>query len=270
MVAGAPSQGNGVPHPRSSGSPAHPDDQRAAGIWRSSALWRLKEWLISGGWPRRSRRREPGCPNRSASWPAFCWSGSRMRRSRSWRRSCAPARAESIPGVGPITAMALQAFAPPPGAAGTSPPGSAWCRGRPQAEVGQDIVGQRDLRRLLIIGPWRWCPRDTPRRDRRSVAGQHVGAPGCWSPWRWPTEWPAWLGRGARATTGPASASRWECRQRVRAIETRENQSLSAELPRSANLHTGPAALKVPPSPATAPDRMHGRSKKSLHLRGRP
>ena len=50
-------------------------------------------------------------------------------------------RLMTIPGIGPVTAMAIQAFAPPmetSDAGATSPPGWAWCRAstRPGASPG--------------------------------------------------------------------------------------------------------------------------------------
>ena len=97
-VGGAAGQRNGDPHTRSSGSPAHADDQRvegeSGGVRRRGASRAGSRQAVShcGGGPRNR-----GCPNRSARWPVFCCSGSPgwMRRSRSWRRSCATARART-------------------------------------------------------------------------------------------------------------------------------------------------------------------------------
>jgi len=70
------------------------------------------------------------------------------------------ARLMSIPGVGPITAMALQAFAPPMESFRRGRDFAAWLGlvprqhttgGKPR--LGRiSKMGQRDLRRLLIIG----------------------------------------------------------------------------------------------------------------------
>ena len=66
----------------------------------------------------------------------------------------------TIPGIGPITAMALQAFAPPMESFRRGRDFSAWLGlvprqhttgGKPR--LGRiSKMGQRDLRRLLIIG----------------------------------------------------------------------------------------------------------------------
>ena len=61
------------------------------------------------------------------------------------------ARLMTIPGVGPVTALAIQAFAPPmesfrwraSGADGTSRRGSAWCRGSTRPEASRGWAGYR-------------------------------------------------------------------------------------------------------------------------------
>ena len=120
------------------------------------------------------------------------------------------ARLMSIPGVGPITAMALQARHRwrASGAAGTSPPGSAWCRGniRPAASRG-------------------WAGEDGSARsiDHRRHGG---GAP---------RDSRMFQELSAAAHTNP-TASRWECAGRSKGKRSsrrdRENQSLSVEIAR--------------------------------------
>ena len=81
------------------------------------------------------------------------------------------ARLQTMPGVGPITAMAIQAFAPPMEAFRRGRDFSAWLGlvakqhstgGRPR--LGKTSkMGQRDIRRLLIIGAMtviRWASRN--------------------------------------------------------------------------------------------------------------
>ena len=76
------------------------------------------------------------------------------------RRDEEASRLMTIPGVGPITAMALQAFAPPMESFGRGRDFAAWLGlvpkqhttgGKPR--LGKiSKMGQRDLRRLLIVG----------------------------------------------------------------------------------------------------------------------
>ena len=122
----------------------------------------------------------PGSSRRSVSRVA-CWSG----RSPGWRRHCSRAVLEdadarwlmTIPGVGPITAMAVQAFAPPMESFRRGRDFSAWLGlvprqhttgGKPR--LGRiSKMGQRDLRRLLITGA-------QAEEGRRDGAGQQDGA----------------------------------------------------------------------------------------------
>ena len=143
---------------------------RCGGIWRSSASLLRRVWLMSVGWHRHSRIRVRDYRERSARWVAFCSvrSLTSTRRSADWKRSSAPARVRTsqaarlmtIPGIGPINAMALQAFAPPMESFRRGRDFSAWLGlvprqhttgGKPR--LGRiSKMGQRDLRRLLIIG----------------------------------------------------------------------------------------------------------------------
>ena len=93
-------------------------------------------------------------------------------------------RLMTVPGIGPITAMAIQTFAPPMESFQRGRDFSAWLGlvprqhttgGKPR--LGKiSKMGQRDLRRLLITGAMavvRWSVRRG--RDRRSVARQDAG-----------------------------------------------------------------------------------------------
>ena len=91
----ATGKGDAVPHARSSGAPAHADDQRAT--WppgRVRRRSRRRDRLMSVGWHRHSRIRVRDDRERSARWVAFCSvrSLTSMRRSADWKRSSAPAR----------------------------------------------------------------------------------------------------------------------------------------------------------------------------------
>ena len=101
-------------------------------------------------------------------------------------------RLMSIPGVGPITAMAIQAFAPPMEGFGRGRDFSAWLglvprqhsTGGKQRLGRVSKMGQRDLRRLLFVGAmaeirWSvrrgvpegsWLARMLARKPRRLVA----------------------------------------------------------------------------------------------------
>ena len=81
----------------------------------------------------------------------------------------ASARLQTMPGLGPITAAAIEAFAPPMATFKRGRDFAAWLARSPatfdwrQAKAGQDLEdGQRDIRRLLIIGAMgviRWAIR---------------------------------------------------------------------------------------------------------------
>ena len=90
----------------------------------------------------------------------------------------------TIPGVGPITALALQAFAPPMESFRRGRDFSAWLGlvprqhttgGKPR--LGRiSKMGQRDLRRLLITGAMTVVPaREPRRREYGPVAGRDAG-----------------------------------------------------------------------------------------------
>ena len=95
-------------------------------------------------------------------------------------------RLMTIPGVGPITAMALQAFAPPMESFRRGRDFSAWLGlvprqhttgGKPR--LGKiSKMGQRDLRRLLITGAMSVVRNAEPPtwRDDGPLAGQYAGA----------------------------------------------------------------------------------------------
>ena len=99
--------------------------------------------LTSGRCRQRWRTRRPRCRRWCASWRSATSSRSRPSPSKitelekRLRTEAAgdetTRRLQTMPGVGPITAMAIEAFAPADGsssAAGTtSPPGWGWCRG---------------------------------------------------------------------------------------------------------------------------------------------
>lgn len=84
------------------------------------------------------------------------------------------ARLQTMPGIGPITAMAIEAFAPPPETFKRGRDFSSWLglvplqhsTGGKQRLGKTSKMGQRDIRRLLIIGAMaviRWtCRRGAP------------------------------------------------------------------------------------------------------------
>ena len=113
------------------------------------------------------------------------------------RRDADAARLMTIPGIGPICAMAIQAFAPPLESFRCGRDFSAWLGLVPHSTGGKprlgriSKMGQRDLRRLLVCGAMaqlRWAIRRGGSRT--------PGWPGQWSwRWRWPTGWRASPGR---------------------------------------------------------------------------
>ena len=100
------------------------------------------------------------------------------------RENCTEtARLMTIPGIGPITALAIQAFAPPMESFRSGREFSAWLGlvprqhttgGKPR--LGRvSKMGQRDLRRLLITGAMAVSCRMTRRRKERSESREAVG-----------------------------------------------------------------------------------------------
>ncbi len=93
------------------------------------------------------------------------------------KQSPATARLMTIPGIGPISAMAVQAFAPPMETFRNGRHFAAWCGLTPKQKstggkqrLGKTSkMGQRDIRRLLIIGATsviRWATRKgTPQHS---------------------------------------------------------------------------------------------------------
>jgi transposase len=98
--------------------------------------------------------------------------GKRLRREAT--QSETTARLQTMPGIGPITAMAIEAFAPPPETFKRGRDFSSWLglvplqhsTGGKQRLGRTSKMGQRDIRRLLIIGAMaviRWtCRRGAP------------------------------------------------------------------------------------------------------------
>ena len=106
-------------------------------------------------------------------------------------------RLMSIPGIGPLTAMAILAFAPPMESFRRGRDFSAWLGlvprqhstgGKPKlGKVSK--MGQRDLRRLLVVGAMATVGWAVRRGTRRTPGwpGCWLASRACWSRWRWPT-----------------------------------------------------------------------------------
>jgi transposase len=114
-------------------------------------------------------------------------------------------RLQTMPGVGPITAMAVETFAPPMAVFRRGRDFAAWLGlvPRQHSTGGKPLLGktskmgQRDIRRLLIIARWRSSARPPEREGQRKAA-----CIACWRAsrgWCWrshsPTKW--------RARSGP-------------------------------------------------------------------
>jgi hypothetical protein len=121
-------------------------------------------------------------------------------------------RLMSIPGIGPICATALEALAPPPETFVKGRDFAAWLGLVPRqhssagkARLGRvSKMGQRDLRRLLIIGA---MSVGRPAEAHQPVPGSHAcwrGSRECWWLLHWPTKW---------------RVSRGHCSPEVRIIE---------------------------------------------------
>ena len=108
----------------------------------------------------------------------------------------------TIPGIGPVTAVALTALAPPAQTFRRGRDFAAWLgltpvqhsTGGKQKLGATSKMGERTLRRLLIIGAsavLRWAARHGAPAG--SWLGPHAGpqAADAGARWRWPTRWPA-------------------------------------------------------------------------------
>ena len=123
----------------------------------------------------------------------------------------------TIPGIGPVTAVALTALAPPAETFRRGRDFAAWLgltplqqsTGGKQRLGATSKMGERTLRRLLIIGASAVAALGRPaRRSGGLVAGAHAGAQAAdaGARWRWPTRWPASSGpcwpRGELSSSG--------------------------------------------------------------------
>jgi transposase len=92
-------------------------------------------------------------------------------------------RLQTLPGIGPVTALALSVLAPPPETFARGRDLAAWIGLTPRQQSSGGVVrlgktskmGQRDLRRLLIIGASavvRWA--------RRPASADRLAPPGSW------------------------------------------------------------------------------------------
>ena len=128
-----------------------------------------------------------------------------------------PRQLQTMPGVGPITALAVETFAPPMDQFRRGRDFAAWLglvprqhsTGGKQKLGKTSKMGQRDIRRLLVIGGAtaviRWASRrgrgrdeftDYLMRQRGVVVGadaEPLSRSRSW-PSRWPTRWPWHLG----------------------------------------------------------------------------
>ena len=108
-------------------------------------------------------------------------------------------RLQTMPGVGPQTALAISSFAPPMDSFKRGQDFAAWLGLVPRqySSGGKERLGriskagQTDIRYLLIIGA---MSRLTvlARKSIHQAHGWHaysIENPSCWSPSRWPTRW---------------------------------------------------------------------------------
>ena len=101
------------------------------------------------------------------------------------KRGAMTRRLQTMPGVGPITAMAIETFAPPMEVFKRGRDFAAWLGlvPRQHSTGGKQILGktskmgQRDIRRLLIVGAMAVVRCGLPERSAgRNVAPSHAGA----------------------------------------------------------------------------------------------
>ena len=110
-------------------------------------------------------------------------------------------RAQTMPGVGPITALALETFAPEMGSFRRGRDFAAWLGLVPRqhstggkARLGKTSkMGQRDIRRLLISGAMAVL-QVAMRQDPNGWRACSCASPACWPQSRWPTRWRAGSG----------------------------------------------------------------------------
>ena len=209
-----PGQRDAVPYARSSGTPADANDQRAAGPF--GGVWRDRTTGACSCQPLGLGLEDPcsGLPEQVRELAGLLLEqiagldekirGLEKDVHTSARQDEEAVRLMTIPGVGPITAMALQPgriFAPPMESFRRGRDFSAWLGlvprqhttgGKPR--LGKiSKMGQRDLRRLLITGAM--SVRNAARRGETTpLAGQYAGAQ-AEDARRWPTEWRASPGR---------------------------------------------------------------------------
>ena len=165
----AAGSGNDIPHARSSGASAHADDQRAAGS--------AEFGVIAPQGPAHVRRLAlaieapgPGLPasvrelgrlllEQIAGLDAEIKGLEKEIRANA-RQDEEARRLMTIPGIGPLCASAIQAFAPPMESFRRGRDFSAWIGlvprqhttgGKPRLGK-MSKMGQRDLRRLLVVG----------------------------------------------------------------------------------------------------------------------
>jgi transposase len=119
-------------------------------------------------------------------------------------RGATTRRLQTMPGVGPITAMAIETFAPPMGVFKRGRDFAAWLGLAPRQHStgGKQVLGriskmgQRDIRRLLIMGAMtivRWaCRKGAP--DGTWLHACWRASRACWWRSRSPTRWPVQYG----------------------------------------------------------------------------
>jgi hypothetical protein len=109
-------------------------------------------------------------------------------------------RSTTIPGVCPVTAVALAALAPPAETFKQGRDIAAWIglsplqhsTGGKQKLGATSKMGERTLRRLLIIGAsavFQWAARNGEPRQVRGSRGPWPARRRCWCGWPWPTSW---------------------------------------------------------------------------------
>ena len=111
-------------------------------------------------------------------------------------------RLRTMPGVGPITALAVETFAPAMDSFRSGRDFAAWLglvpmqksTGGKQRLGRTSKMGQRDIRRLLIIGAMSTVQR-TLRKGARGWRGCWRGSRACWLQSHSPTRWRAASGR---------------------------------------------------------------------------
>ena len=214
---GGPSRSSRVPGPRSPGAAANPDHQCPAGP-SGRVRHRGGQRPGSRSAPRAGCRGSEAEPIPELARPILQLLIETLHRldeqiarldrevAQRAKENETARRLMTIPGVGPVTAVALVALAPPAETFKCGRDFAAWVgltplqhsTGGKQKLGATSKMGERTLRRLLIIGASSVLLLGRSQRRSRRLVDRPAcwrASRRCWCGWRWPTRWLASSGR---------------------------------------------------------------------------